>query len=86
MFCFVYVPPCPNDLLLPWSPVSAFSVFDGMCGRVRVCVCTVAQSGLTLCDPMDCSPPGFSVHGIFHAQILEQVAISSSRGPSQPRD
>ena len=35
-----------------------------------------AQSCLTLCDPMDCSPLGFSVHGIFQARILEQVAIS----------
>ena len=45
-----------------------------------VCVCSVNQSCLTLCNPMDCSPPGFSVHGIFQARILEQVAISSSRG------
>ena len=40
----------------------------------------------TLCDPMDCSPPGSSVHGIFQARTLEWVAISSSRGSSQPRD
>ena len=33
--------------------------------------CEVAQSCLTLCDPMDCSPPGFSIHGIFQARILE---------------
>ena len=39
-----------------------------------------------LCDRMDCSPPGFSVHGIFQARILEWVAISSWRGSSQPRD
>ena len=39
----------------------------------------VAQSCLTLCDPMDCSPPGSSVHGIFHAWILEWVAVSFSR-------
>ena len=38
------------------------------------------------CDPMDCSLPGSSVHGIFQARILEWVAISSSRGSSQPRD
>jgi len=35
---------------------------------------------------MDCSPPGFSVHGIFPARILEWIAISLSRGSSQPRD
>ena len=41
---------------------------------------------LTLCDPMDCSPPGSTVHGIFQAIILEWVAISSSRRYSWPRD
>ena len=46
----------------------------------------VAQSCLTLCDPMDSSPPGSSVHGIFQAWILEWVAISFSRGSSWPRD
>ena len=46
----------------------------------------VAQLCLTLCDPMDCSPPGSSVHGILQARILEWVAISFSRGSSQPRD
>ena len=46
----------------------------------------VAQSCPTLCDPMDCSPPGSSLHGILQARILEWVAKPSSRGPSQPRD
>ena len=46
----------------------------------------IAQSCLTLCDPTDCSLPGSSVHGIFHARVLEWVAISFSRGSSQPRD
>ena len=46
----------------------------------------VAQSCPTLCDPMDCSLPGSSVHGIFQARILEWVAISFSSGSSQPRD
>ena len=50
------------------------------------CCCSVGKLCLTLCDPMDCSPPGSSVHGIFQARILEWVAISSSRGSSQPRD
>ena len=45
-----------------------------------------AQSCLTLCDPMGCNPPGSSVHRIFQARILEWVAISFSRGSSQPRD
>ena len=46
----------------------------------------VAQSCPTLCDPMDCSLPGSSVHGIFQAIVLEWIAISFSRGYSQPRD
>ena len=41
---------------------------------------------LTLCDPMDCSPPGSYVHGIVQARILEWVDILFSRGSSQPRD
>ena len=45
-----------------------------------------AQSCLTLCDPMDCSLPESSVHGIFQARTLEWVAISFFRGSSQPRD
>ena len=39
-----------------------------------------------LCDPLDCSPPGFSVHGILQARILEWVAIPFSKGSSPPRD
>ena len=38
------------------------------------------QSCQTLCDPVDCNPPGSSVHGILQARIMEWVAISSSRG------
>ena len=56
---------------------------------VCVCVCLCAQSLQlcpTLCNPMDCSPPGFSVHGILQARTLEWVAMSSSRGSSCPRD
>ena len=45
---------------------------------------SVAQSCLTLCDPMDCSLPGSPVHGIFQARVLEWVAISFSRGSSHP--
>ena len=51
-----------------------------------LCCCSVAQSCLTLCDPVDCSPPDSSVHGISQARIMEWVAISFSRGSSQPRD
>ena len=47
---------------------------------------SVAQSCPTLCDPMDCGPPGSSVNGISEARILEWVAISFSRGSFWPRD
>ena len=50
------------------------------------CCRLVNKSCLTLCDPRDCSLPGFSVHGILQARILEWVAISFSRGSSQLRD
>ena len=48
--------------------------------------CSVAQPCLTLRNPMDCSPPGSSVHQISQARIQEWVAISFSRGSSWPRD
>ena len=51
----------------------------------HMCACSATQLYLTLCDPMDCSPPGSSVHGILQARILEWVAIPFSRGSSQPR-
>ena len=54
-----------------------------MKARVKV---LVAQSRLTLCNPMNCSPPGSSVHGFLQARILEWVAIPFSRGSSQARD
>ena len=54
--------------------------------QIKVKESEVTQSCLTLCYPMDCSLPGSSVHGIFQARVLEWVAISFSRGSSQPRD
>ena len=53
-----------------------------------LCVCvwvSVAQLCPTLCDPLDCSPQGSSVHGILQARILEPVDISYSKGLSQAR-
>ena len=47
---------------------------------------SVTQSCVTLCNPMDCSLPGSSVHGILQARILEWLAIPFSRGSSQPRN
>ena len=46
----------------------------------------VIHSCLTLCNPIDCSPPDSSAHGILQARILEWVAIPFSRKSSQPRD
>ena len=59
-----------------------------VCVYARVCVCmhSVIQSCPTLCNLMDHSLPGSSVHGIFQARIQEWVVISSSRGSSWPRD
>ena len=47
---------------------------------------SVAQRCLTLCDPMGCSPPGLSVHGVLQARMLEWVALASSGGSSWSRD
>ena len=49
------------------------------------CLSKLLLSCLTLCNPMDCSPPGSPVHGTLQARILEWVAEPSSRGSSQPR-
>ena len=46
----------------------------------------VAQSCLTLCEPMNCSLPGSSIHGVFQTRVPEWIAISFSRGSSRPRD
>ena len=51
-----------------------------------LCVCSIPQPCLILCDPVDCSPPIFSVHGILQATILEWVARPSSRGSSSPKE
>ena len=54
--------------------------------RGGCCCYSAAQECPALCDPMDCSPPGSSVHGILQARVLEWVAMPSSRGSSQPKD
>ena len=65
-------------MLITWYSCASLLLF--------VHACSVSHSRLTLGDPMDCSMPGSSVHGIFQARILESVAISYSRGFSRPRD
>ena len=59
-----------------------------LCHESHLCcvLCWVAPSGLTLCDPVDCSSPGSSVHGILQARVLEWVPTPSSSGSSWPRD
>ena len=65
---YTYV--CPFDLAVPFCR-------EGDIESENI-IFTVAQSFPTLCNPMDGSPPGSSVHGVFHARILKWVAISSS--------
>ena len=71
----------PTRLLCPWdSPGKNTGVgchFLLQCMKVKS-ESEVAQSCLTLSDPMDCSPPGSSIHGIFQARVLERVAIAFS--------
>ena len=69
----------PTVSTLPSSPERDSSSF--LCVRLLG-----RRSCLTLCDPMDCSPPGSSVHRIVQARILEWAAIFSPRRSSQPRD
>ena len=67
-----------------WLKKGSNSISDNLkvCDLEQVtfeCVCSVAQLCLTLCDPLNYSPPDSSVHGIFRARILEWVAISFPR-------
>ena len=61
----------------PAQALTVFSLYHFLAVKVK---CP------TLCNPINCSLPGSSVHGIFQARVLEWVAISFSRGSSQPRD
>ena len=72
----------PNFITFVFHP--CFHLGDGL--HFWISVSLSAQPCLTLCDSMDCSLPGSSVHGLFQARILERVVISSSRGSSWPRD
>ena len=84
VFCFLWVENVVayNDLMTVESlPVGVMTLTSLKWSEVKV-----AQSCLTLCNPMDFSVPGSSAHGILQAIILEWVAIAFSRGSSQPRD
>ena len=61
------------------------AMFQGQEEKLPLVLCLVALSSPTLCDPVDCSSPGSSVHGTLQARILEW-AIPSSKGSSQARD
>ena len=86
--------PPPGNLthpgIEPMTPALAGTFFTTEPPGKPICIyltCVlVAQSCPTLCDPMDCSLPGFSVYGILQARIPEWIAILFSRGTSQPRD
>jgi len=76
--------PCPRlweilSLTRHWTP----KLYQGP--KCTESESEVAQSCPTLCDPMDCRPPGSSIHMILQAKILKWVAICFSRGSSRPR-
>ena len=67
---------CEHD---EWNRIHAYDITLWVCAKSLL-------SCLTLCDPMDCSPSGSSVHGILQARILERVVVPSFRGSSWPKD
>ena len=71
----------PSYCPLKLSTISSFTFHSSL----TVCVCWGAQSCPNLCNPMDCSSPGSSVHGISQTKTLESVAMSSSRRSFWPR-
>ena len=71
--------------LICYSFIPQGSLYPSV-GNILLLLCVSAQSRLTLCDPMNCSLPGSSVHGIIQARRLEQVTISFSRGSSWTGD
>ena len=79
--CFFPYPTSNRPPSLP-SPHPALSLTDLM---FPCCCYVVTLSFLTLCNPVDCSPPGSSAYGILQARILEWIAISFSRGSSRTR-
>ena len=73
-----------HRLSVPLAP--PFKQTSGKFSLTSAVLCLVAQSCQTLCNPIDCSPPGSPVHGILQARILEWVAVPSSRRSFPPRD
>ena len=66
----------------PWTKSSCVCVC--VCMRAHMHTRLVTQPWLTLCNSMDCSPPGFSVHGIFQARILERLPFPPPRDLPDP--
>ena len=73
----------PINLPLPSRAPSAAVL--GVGGGAAAVAAKLLQSCPTLCDPMDCSPPGSSIHGIFQARVLEWVALPSLAGRGSGR-
>ena len=75
---------------LRWEPSDFYKRFDDNLNELNFVLpplCVLSSfSHVWLCNPMNCSPPDSSVHGIFQARRLEWVAMSSSRGSSWPRN
>ena len=82
--CIIYNNYTEGQTRIFWD--YSFHVKFDVCVCVCVCVHVCAQSCLSLCDPIDCSPPGSSVLGILQARRQEWVTISFSRGSFQLRD
>ena len=81
--------PCHSEQLLTFFSVN-FLIDSYIYIHIYICICIymkvlVTQLCSTLCDPMDCSTPGSSIHGILQVRILKLVAIPFQRRSSQPR-
>ena len=89
-------PDWPPMIFLIHRSVGAVCVCVCVCAHASMCDASSVQSIFCMlshfshvrlfCNPMDCGPPGSSVHGILRARILERVAMLSSRGSSEPQD
>ena len=85
LFTHSFVYSCLSCLHIS-AVVNIIAVNIGEQVSIWVCVWVCVLSHIWLCDPVDCSPPGSSVHGLLQARTLEWVAISFSSGSSWPRD
>ena len=86
---FIAFLPSSKCLWISWLHSPSAVILEPKKIKYMVYVCAymlVAQSCLTLCDPMDCSLPGSSVHGILQTRLLQWVFIPFSRGSFRPRD